>query len=105
MTPIAPGPDKTLAAAGLILIYASLIGFTDNYVKVIAAEAGLWQFHAVRSAMALVKRGGYRSVAFPLIGAGSGGGKAARVPGWIVDEPSRIEFPGEVRVVRFRKAA
>jgi drug/metabolite transporter (DMT)-like permease len=49
-----PTEDRTLAAAGLILIYALVIGFTDNYVRVIAAEAGLWQFHATRSAMALV---------------------------------------------------
>lgn len=46
-------PDRTLAAAGLILIYATIIGFTDNFVQVIAREAGLWQFHAARSAMAL----------------------------------------------------
>lgn len=46
-------PDRTLAAAGLILIYALIIGFTDNFVQVIAREAGLWQFHATRSAMAL----------------------------------------------------
>jgi drug/metabolite transporter (DMT)-like permease len=46
--------DRTLAATGLICGYALLIGFTDNYVRVIAAEAGLWQFHATRSALALV---------------------------------------------------
>ena len=34
-------PDRTLAAVGLVLIYAMVIGFTDNYVQVIAAEAGL----------------------------------------------------------------
>lgn len=45
-------PDRTLAAVGLVLIYAMVIGFTDNYVQLIAAEAGLWQFHATRSAMA-----------------------------------------------------
>ena len=46
--------DRTLAAAGLICIYAMVIGFTDNYVRLIAAEAGLWQFHATRTAMAMV---------------------------------------------------
>ncbi|MEZ5796938.1 MAG: DMT family transporter [Paracoccaceae bacterium] len=46
-------PDRTLAAAGLIVIYATIIGYTDNYVRLIAAEAGLWQFHASRTAMAL----------------------------------------------------
>ena len=44
--------DRTLAAAGLVLVYAMVIGFTDNYVQVIAADAGLWQFHATRSVMA-----------------------------------------------------
>ena len=46
-------PDHTLLAAMLICAYAVVIAFTDNFVRVIAAEAGLWQFHAVRSAMAL----------------------------------------------------
>jgi drug/metabolite transporter (DMT)-like permease len=45
--------DRTLAAAVAILSYAAIIGFTDNYVRVIAADAGLWQFHATRSVMAL----------------------------------------------------
>lgn len=45
--------DRTLAAAGMIVIYAMIIGFTDNYVRVIAAEAGLWQFHATRTVMAV----------------------------------------------------
>lgn len=48
----APAPDRTLTAAGMVLVYAMVIGFTDNYVRVIAAEAGLWQFHATRAAMA-----------------------------------------------------
>jgi drug/metabolite transporter (DMT)-like permease len=46
--------DRILAAAGLIAGYAAIIGFTDNFVRVIAQDAGLWQFHATRSAMALV---------------------------------------------------
>lgn len=49
--------DRTLAAAGLICIYALLIGFTDNFVKVIAQDVGLWQFHATRTVMAMVLLG------------------------------------------------
>jgi drug/metabolite transporter (DMT)-like permease len=45
--------DRTLAAAGLILVYAMVIGFTDNYVQVIAETAGLWQFHFTRTVMAM----------------------------------------------------
>ncbi|AZL58623.1 DMT family transporter [Tabrizicola piscis] len=47
-------PNRTLAAAGAVLIYACVIAFTDNYVRVIAADGGLWQFHATRTAMAVV---------------------------------------------------
>jgi drug/metabolite transporter (DMT)-like permease len=46
--------NRTLAAFGAVLIYASLIAYTDNYVRVIAEDAGLWQFHATRTAMAVV---------------------------------------------------
>lgn len=45
-------PNRTLAAFGAVLIYASVIAFTDNYVRVIAQDAGLWQFHATRTVMA-----------------------------------------------------
>jgi len=45
--------DRPIAALGLIACYAVLIAFTDNFVRVIAAEAGLWQFHATRTVMAL----------------------------------------------------
>jgi drug/metabolite transporter (DMT)-like permease len=45
-------PDRLSAAFGAIFVYATVIGFTDNFVRVIAENAGLWQFHATRSAMA-----------------------------------------------------
>lgn len=51
-------PNRTREAAGAILAYAMLIGLTDNFVRLIAADGGLWQFHATRSAMALVLLGG-----------------------------------------------
>ena len=44
--------NRTLAAALAVLVYATVIGFTDNFVRVIAKDAGLWQFHATRTAMA-----------------------------------------------------
>ena len=33
--------NHTLAAGGAVLVYAVLIGFTDNFVRLIAAETGL----------------------------------------------------------------
>ena len=44
---------RPLAAAASILIAMAVIGFIDNFVVVIAAEGGLWQFHAMRTLMAL----------------------------------------------------
>ena len=46
--------DRVLAATGFIFVYAMVIGFTDNYVRVIASEVGLWQFHFTRTCMAMV---------------------------------------------------
>lgn len=51
---LAQAPDRTILAAALIGGYALIIGFIDNYVRVIAAEHGLWQFHATRTLMALI---------------------------------------------------
>ncbi|WP_424964870.1 DMT family transporter [Dinoroseobacter sp. S375] len=50
--------NRVPAAAGLILAAMLIIGFIDNFVRVIAEDAGLWQFHAVRSAMVLPVLGG-----------------------------------------------
>jgi O-acetyl-ADP-ribose deacetylase len=57
---------------------------------------------AVRNAMALVHQKGWTSVAFPLIGAGSGGGKATRVEEWMRQELAEIDYAGEVRIVRYK---
>ena len=43
--------NHTALAAAAISGYALIIGFTDNYVRVIASEIGLWQFHLTRSVM------------------------------------------------------
>lgn len=59
----------------------------------------------VRSALALAQERGYRSIAFPLIGAGTGGFSPARALDIMQDEARGIHFDGEVRIVRFRKAS
>ena len=45
--------DRTLFATVLICGYALVIGYTDNYVRVIAQDISLFEFHALRAAMAL----------------------------------------------------
>lgn len=55
--------------------------------------------------MSIVRESGYRSVAFPLIGAGTGGGNEAKVIEVIHDELEKVKFDGEVRIVRYRPNA
>jgi drug/metabolite transporter (DMT)-like permease len=57
-------PNRTMAALGLILAYAAMVGWVDNYVRLIAADGGLWQFHATRSAMAIA----LAALAAPVLG-------------------------------------
>lgn len=57
------GKNHTLQAALAIAGYALIIGFTDNYMRVVAAEMGLWQFHVTRSLMVAV----LVAVAVPLL--------------------------------------
>jgi O-acetyl-ADP-ribose deacetylase len=59
---------------------------------------------SVRSAMAIVNEHRFASVAFPLIGAGSGGGSPDRVQAFMTDELSRISYDGSVVLVRFHRA-
>lgn len=49
--------NRTLVAGSLVLGYAAIIGLTDNLVRPLAAEIGLWQFHATRSVFALALLG------------------------------------------------
>jgi O-acetyl-ADP-ribose deacetylase (regulator of RNase III) len=60
---------------------------------------------SVRSAIALAVTLKYRSIAMPLIGAGSGGGDSHQIERLILDELSRCEFDGDVIVVRYAKRA
>jgi O-acetyl-ADP-ribose deacetylase (regulator of RNase III) len=56
---------------------------------------------SVRNAISIAQVRGYASVALPLIGAGSGGGKSSRVQSIIEDELTKCQFDGEVRIVRY----
>lgn len=60
---------------------------------------------SVRSALQLAGEHRFASLALPLIGAGSGGGSEDQVESWMRDELGRIQFEGEVRLVRFSRAA
>jgi O-acetyl-ADP-ribose deacetylase (regulator of RNase III) len=56
---------------------------------------------SVRSAMRIATEQQFRSLAVPLIGAGSGGGSPERIQAFITEELSAISFGGEIYVVRY----
>lgn len=58
--------------------------------------------NSVRNAMQIVIDEGYRSVAFPLIGAGSGGGHPADVLKIIRDELRTVSYDGDVIITVYR---
>lgn len=59
---------------------------------------------SVRNAISLARQRGDRSIAFPLIGAGSGGGNAVRVEVWMQDELQKTAYDGLVILVRYKRA-
>ena len=58
----------------------------------------------VRSALVIAHEKGYRSIAFPLIGTGTGGYPPERALEIMQDEAGQSEYDGEVRIVRFKRA-
>jgi O-acetyl-ADP-ribose deacetylase (regulator of RNase III) len=58
---------------------------------------------SVRSAMRIVAQQGYQSVAFPLIGSGSGGFRESKAKGLMIAELSRIDSPARIVIVEYRR--
>jgi O-acetyl-ADP-ribose deacetylase (regulator of RNase III) len=58
----------------------------------------------VKSALGIAREKGYRSIVFPLIGAGTSGFQPEQALAIMQDEAVRNEYGGEVRIVRFKRA-
>ena len=105
-------PFRELARLGMIPLGGAVITSAGQLpFQAIIHVAGinlLWRSSersvrdSVRNAMKLASERDFRSLAFPLIGAGSGGGRAERVLSWMQDELQRIDYDGEVRIVQYR---
>ncbi|MDR1934767.1 MAG: macro domain-containing protein [Candidatus Accumulibacter sp.] len=57
---------------------------------------------SVRSALGLAREKAYHSIAFPLIGAGTGGASQQKTLDWMREEAEASGFEGEVIIVRFK---
>jgi len=105
-------PFRELRGAGVLALgQAVLTGSGRLPFRGIIHVAGiglLWRASrrsielSIRNAIALAEREGFRSVALPLIGAGTGGFPLALAERLILDTLASLDFPGEIRVVRYR---
>ena len=80
-------------------------------VKAIIHVAGinlLWRSsewsirRSVQNALSLATNNGFQSIAFPIIGAGSGGGATETCLLWMLDELRKSDFYGSATVVRYQ---
>jgi O-acetyl-ADP-ribose deacetylase (regulator of RNase III) len=109
------GPFKELAKHGSIPLGRAVLTSAGRLpFKGIIHVAGinmLWRASeqsirdSVRNAMKLASEHGFHSIAFPLIGAGSGGFNQERAKAIMEDELQKLESSLEVTVVVFAKRA
>ena len=59
---------------------------------------------SVKNAIHLAHEKGFQSIAFPLIGAGSGGFNQDRTKTLMLDELTKLDMPMQVKIVVFTKA-
>jgi len=108
-------PFRELSKHGLLAAGAAIAtGAGRLPFRAIVHVAGLSAFWTssetivracVRNALDLATANGYRSMAFPLIGAGTGGLTPSRVQEVMLDEISRSSYAGRVVVVVFPNAS
>ena len=107
-------PFREVAKHGSILLGGAVLTSAGKLpFKAIIHVAGinmLWRASersirdSVRNAIQLAHEHGLQSIAFPLIGAGSGGFNQDRAKALMLDELSKIEVKMTVKVVVFKRA-
>jgi len=107
-------PFRELGKLGAIPLGGAVITGPGNLsFKAIIHVAGIsmwWRSSersirdSVRNALSLASEHGFQSIAFPLIGAGTGGGTAEDIQWIMEDELAECDFDGLVHIVRFRRS-
>ena len=106
-------PFRELAQAGAMPLGSAVVT-AAGYLpfKAIIHVAGIDMFwraseesirRCARSAIEIVNREGFASVAFPIIGAGSGGMNEAKAQAFLVDELGKLATSAQVIVVRYKR--
>ncbi|MGA2256484.1 MAG: macro domain-containing protein [Thermoguttaceae bacterium] len=107
-------PFKELAKHGSIPLGGAVLTSAGRLpFKAIIHVAGinmLWRAsewsirQSVKNAMTLAHEKGFQSIAFPLIGAGSGGFNQERTKAIMEDELGKMDFPVDVKLVIYRRS-
>ena len=105
-------PFRELGRAGVLALGAAVLTGPGRLpFRGVIHVAGIgfdWRASArsirmsVGNATALANQHGFRSLAFPLVGAGTGGFRAADVERLMLNTLDELAFDGEVRVVRYQ---
>jgi O-acetyl-ADP-ribose deacetylase (regulator of RNase III) len=106
------GPFRELRHVGLIPLGGAVLTSAGRLrCRAIIHVAGidlLWRAStqsiqtSVRNAVQLAKREGFRSLAMPLVGAGTGGVGVDRSLSLTLEALAEVPFDGAIRVVRYR---
>lgn len=104
-------PFRELARAGILPLGGAVVTSAGRLpFRAIIHVAGigwLWTSSeesirtSVQNALALAAQHDFRSIAFPLVGAGTGGTRADHVQNLMADEFHRSNYPGEIVLVRY----
>jgi O-acetyl-ADP-ribose deacetylase len=107
------GPFRELRRYGLLPLGGAVLtsaGRLPHRAIIHVAGIGvLWRASprsiqsSVRNAVQLASQEGFRSLALPLIGAGTGGIGADKSLALTLEALAEVEFAGELRVVRYRE--
>lgn len=107
------GPFRELGRMGAIPLGGAVVTTAGRLPhKAIIHVAGismLWRSsewsirESTRNALRLAGERDFKSIAFPLIGAGTGGGSEDDVLVFMQDEIGKCVYDGEIRLVRFRR--
>lgn len=108
------GPFRELARMGLLPLGGAVLtgaGRLPFRGIIHVAGIGLWWRssewsvrQSVRNALDLAADNGFRSIAFPLVGAGTGGGRPDQVQAIMEDAIRNSGFDGEVVLVRYQNS-
>ena len=96
-----PLGQAVFTGSGRLSSYKGIIHIAGINMLWMASERSIRD--SVKNAISLAKEKGFNSIAFPIIGSGSGNFNEEKALSFMLDELKKIEFEGRVIIVKYRK--